>query len=69
MVSTWPGVKQLRDLLGVNRGEDGREHFTLEIDLSPMGSNERVTELKALQREFQRMAEDAADAARARLRR
>ena len=67
-VSTWPGVQKLRDLMKINRGENDQEHFTLDFQLAKMGTSERVLQLKALQREFQHLAEDASDAARASLR-
>ena len=69
MASTWPGIKQLRQLLApILSGQEDpdctgeRQQFTLRIDLAEMGTAERVTQLKQFQRQFQRMLEDAADA-------
>ncbi len=67
-MSSWPVIKQLRHLLGIRPTENARQHFNLPIDLAPMGSIERVQQLKLLEREFQRMLEDAADAYKDRLR-
>ena len=68
MFSSWPVINQLRRLLGIQREEDGRQQFNLQVDLAKMGSGERVQQLKQLEREFQRMLEDAADAYKNRLR-
>jgi len=68
MTSSWPVINQLRRLLGIQRQEDGRQQFNLPVDLAKMGSSERVQQLKQLEREFQRMLEDAADAYKAQLR-
>lgn len=68
MVTRFPFIKQLRDLLGTNRSGDGREHFDLPIVLSPMGTPERVEECKALKQEFQQMTIAAATAHKAYLR-
>lgn len=65
MVSTWPGIKHLRELLGIHREQDGRQRLNLTLDLAEMGSSERVQQLKLLEREFQRMLEEAADAYKA----
>ncbi len=65
MSSSWPVINQLRRLLGIQREEHGRQQFSLPIDLAKMGSSERVQQLKRLEREFQRMLEDAADAYKA----
>ncbi len=65
MTSSWPVINQLRRLLGIQRKEDppaAGQQFNLQIDLAKMGSSERVQQLKQLEREFQRMLEDAADA-------
>lgn len=67
-MSTWPGVQKLRDLMGITRGGDDQEEFTLKFKLAKMGTAERVTQLKALRQEFQHLVEDASDAARASLR-
>lgn len=71
MISSWPVINQLRRLLGIDREEilPGKDQqFNLRVDLAPMGSSERVQQLKQLEREFQRMLEDAADAYKDRLR-
>ena len=68
MTSSWPIINQLRRLLGIQREEDGRQQFDLTVDLAKMGSSERVQQLKQLEREFQRMLEEAADAYKAQLR-
>ena len=62
MRSSWPVINQIRRLLGIQREEDGRQQFSLRVDLAQMGSSERVQQLKQLEREFQRMLEEAADA-------
>lgn len=64
---TFPFIKRLRDLLGTNRADE-REHFDLRIDLSPMGTPERVQECQALKQEFQQMTIAAAVAHKAKLR-
>ncbi len=76
MASSWPGIRQLRSLLGgrpeqqiaEEEEENTRQQFTLLIDLAEMGTQERVTQLKQYERQFQRMLEDAADAYREQLR-
>ncbi len=73
MTSSWPVISQLRRLLGIQRdpsmeGPGKDQRFNLQVDLAKMGSNERVQQLKQLEREFQRMLEDAADAYKNRLR-
>ncbi len=73
MTSSWPVISQLRRLLGIQRGPSTEgpgkdQRFNLQVDLAEMGSNERVQQLKQLEREFQRMLEDAADAYKNRLR-
>lgn len=76
MASTWPGIRQIRALLGVFRDEDPPdlyrgergEKYTLVLDLAPLGTNERVDQLKRLAREFQRLTENAADAYKEQLR-
>ena len=67
MVTKFPFIKQLRDLLGTHR-RDEREQFDLRIDLSPMGTPERVEECQALKREFQQMTIAASVAHKAYLR-
>ena len=68
MTSSWPVINQLRRLLGIHREEDERQRFNLPVDLAKMGSSERVQQLKQLEREFQRMLEEAADAYKSQLR-
>lgn len=67
-MDTWLGIEKLRQLLGIHKEEDGRQQFTLKINLAEMGTSERVTQLKQFEKEFQRMLEDAADAYKERLR-
>ena len=47
---------------------DNRQSYDLALDLAPIGSSERVTQLKTLSREIQRLLEDAAAAYKNRLR-
>ena len=71
MSSSWPVINQLRRLLGIQRNADppaAGQQFNLPVDLAKMGTSERVQQLKLLEREFQRMLEDAADAYKNRLR-
>jgi len=58
---SWPGLRKLRAILG-RANEDSRQKLTLEINLATIGTAERVAQCKAFSREWQRMAEDAADA-------
>lgn len=64
-------IEKLREIFGrpPKDGEDtSRQRISIAVDLSPLGTSERVSELKRLSREFQRMCEDAAEAYRDKLR-
>ncbi len=60
-MSTWDVIKKLREKFGWPTKDDGRQQFSLLVDLAPLGTRERVYQLKRLVREFQRMCEDAAE--------
>jgi len=67
-VANFPFIRQLRELLGARRQDESRQQFDLRIDLSPMGTPERVQECHALKQEFQQMTVAAAAAHKAYLR-
>ncbi len=67
-MSTWNVIRRLRERFGWPPRDDGSQQFTLLVDLAPVGTGERVAQLKRLSKEFQRMCEDAAEAYRERLR-
>ncbi len=68
MPSTWDVIKKLREMFGWPPKDDGSQQISLLVDLAPLGTSERVSQLKRLVREFQRMCEDAAEAYRDHLR-
>ncbi len=64
MKTSWPGAKQLRAFLEGRRPPpvDPTLHYTITIDLAPMGEVERVIQLKMVGREIQRARDDAWEA-------
>lgn len=66
--STWPGIKQIQAFFGRTEESDESPTVTITLDVAEMGTAERVSQMKAIVREFQTRTVEAAEAYKSKLR-